>query len=53
MKKDEEEEELYDLEKFCTYKVNSMMKPVIPLSSALLVTVWYFDAYPQYHQAWY
>lgn len=40
-----EEEELYDLEKFCTYKVNSMMKPIIPQYIALLVTVWYFDVY--------
>jgi len=39
------EEELYDLEKFYTYNVNSMMKPIIPHYIALLVTVWYFDAH--------
>jgi hypothetical protein len=33
------EEELYDLEKFCTYKINSMMKQIIPHYSALMVTV--------------
>ena len=33
---------LYDLEKFCMYKVNSMMKPIIPHYCTLLTTIWYF-----------